>query len=227
MRKEMNAHREHSSEAARSARSRASHRQVRARHIRTGALLALAVVLAVITLSSPASALSRRRQRVIQVVLLDHDRHISDRSQERGARALTIQVNRDLRSSWPGPRVVVQAANTGRGARWRLTVAPLSDNTPVSGTHGENSRGVWATVYPSSGVAWTWSASHELLEMLEDPTGHVWTGAAQREICDPVESVGYFIRGVIVSDFVTPAYFWPGSSGPWDYLNWLTGPVLP
>ena len=25
---------------------------------------------------------------------------------------------------------------------------------------------------PSSGVAWTCSASHELLEMLEDPTGN-------------------------------------------------------
>ena len=165
-----------------------------------------------ITLSSPASALARRRQRVIQVVLLDHERHISDRAHDRSTRALTIQVSRDLRSYWPGPRVVVEVAKTGRGARWRLNVAPLSDNTPISGKHGQNSRGIWATVYPSSGVAWTWSASHELLEMLDDPTGRVWTGAAHREICDPVETVGYFIRGV--SDFVTPAYFGPASSGP-------------
>lgn len=42
----------------------------------------------------------------------------------------------------------------------------------------------------------------------------------------PVANVGYYIGPVIVSDFVTPAYFKPASSGPWDFLDWLRGPIL-
>jgi hypothetical protein len=68
-------------------------------------------------------------------------------------------------------------------------------------------------------------------EMLEDPTTNVRSYGFQREVCDPVENIGYYVVGDIVSDFVTPAYFQLGSKGPWDYLGSITtaptGPEIP
>jgi hypothetical protein len=88
--------------------------------------------------------------------------------------------------------------------------------------HGENRHGVWALVYPSCGLAWSWAASHELLEMLQEPTTNVRSDGFQREVCDPVENIGSYDDGDLVSDFVTPAYFHLGSKGPWDYLDSIT-----
>ena len=64
---------------------------------------------------------------------------------------------------------------------------------------------------------WSRDFSHEMLEMLEDPTldvrymheGSTW----QREIADPVEGLGYRLDGVYVSDFVTPNWYAGASTG--------------
>lgn len=52
-----------------------------------------------------------------------------------------------------------------------------------------------------------------------------------KEINDPVESSDpdYQIDGVLMENFVTPAFFRPGSSGPWDFRKKLTSAlqVLP
>jgi hypothetical protein len=165
-----------------------------------------------------ASAHPRARR----VILVNHDRQISPWALARGARALTLQVNQDLRAWWPGPSVIVTTAKSAAGARWRVTIAAANVNAPEPGLHGDNQHGVWALVYPSGGLAWTWAASHELLEMLEDPTTNVRSDGFQREVCDPVENIGYYDDGDIVSDFVTPAYFHLGSKGPWDYLDSIT-----
>jgi hypothetical protein len=70
--------------------------------------------------------------------------------------------------------------------------------------------------------AWTVTLSHEILEMLADPSGNRLVAAyhpnpAQRgrrvqyllEVCDPCLSRWYSVNGVPVSDFVTPQYFDP------------------
>lgn len=69
-------------------------------------------------------------------------------------------------------------------------------------------------------TGWSLTASHEILEMLADPTGaRVIAGPSPApagaevdylvEVCDPCQSArdAYAIDGVIVSDFVLPAYF--------------------
>jgi hypothetical protein len=68
------------------------------------------------------------------------------------------------------------------------------------------------------------AASHELLEMLKDPSSLATRGGYPFEICDPVETAGYDIRGVTVSDFVTPSWFTRRGAGRWDYLGLLNGP---
>ena len=178
-------------------------------------------VFGVMIFGARASARPRARR----VILVNHDRQISPRALTRGARALTLQVNHDLRAWWPGPRVIVTSAKSAKsaaGARWRVAIAAANVNAPESGIHGDNQHGVWAMVYPSGSPAWTWAASHELLEMLEDPTTNVTSDGFQREVCDPVDNIGYYVDGDLVSDFVTPAYFQLGSKGPGDSLDSIT-----
>lgn len=67
--------------------------------------------------------------------------------------------------------------------------------------------------------------SHELLELLADPGGNGWkdkqdvTGTmGAEETCDPVQNTNYrACNGLLVSNFILPNYFIPGSMGPWDY----------
>jgi len=89
------------------------------------------------------------------------------------------------------------------------------------GYHTDKSRQPYAVLLPTSN--WTITASHEVLEMLADPFGnHLIPGPSIRkndkgraryllEVCDPCEdsSYAYSINGVMVSDFILPAYFDP------------------
>ena len=77
----------------------------------------------------------------------------------------------------------------------------------------------YALVWTSGATAQGWSRdfSHEVIEMIEDPTldvrymrdGSTW----QREIADPVDGLGYQLDGVYVSDFVTPEWYAGASTG--------------
>jgi hypothetical protein len=67
---------------------------------------------------------------------------------------------------------------------------------------------------------WSVAASHEILELLADPSGNRLIAAAHPmdanervrylvEICDPCQTIWYPVNGVQVSDFYTPRYFDP------------------
>jgi hypothetical protein len=99
---------------------------------------------------------------------------------------------------------------------------------------------------------WSVAASHELIELLCDPTGTRTTPGPSLsepdtyvdyvvEVCDPCGNSSYQIDGVRVSDFVTREYYAPGGekharysftgrvSGPFElladgYITWLTAP---
>lgn len=85
---------------------------------------------------------------------------------------------------------------------WTLHYAPsdtgvgsFSDNTACS--HRPDVLLPCALV--SKDEDWTVDASHELLEMLVDPS------TEGEEICDPVETITYQVDGVWVSEFITPS----------------------
>jgi hypothetical protein len=65
--------------------------------------------------------------------------------------------------------------------------------------------------------------SHELAETVGDPACNLWARDTKyewaHELCDAVQEWGFEIDGVAVSDFVLPAFFAPGSAGPWNYLG--------
>jgi hypothetical protein len=76
------------------------------------------------------------------------------------------------------------------------------------------------------------AATHEICEMAVDPTinlaaqdqsGTFWA----YEVCDPVEDdqYGYDINGILVTDFITPAWFgFQNESGPVDFQRHAKNP---
>jgi hypothetical protein len=177
---------------------------------------------------SPPAGWSKAR-RTIVVVLINHDARISARTVRKAATSLEIQVNRDLRAWWPGPRVrltiVPPSASFAESPPWLLAIDNPVPGSTTGGGHTRSGTGaVIGVVFPSPGVPWTLAASHELLEMLEDPSASAARNGYAFEICDPVENAGYDVRGVTVSDFVTPDWFRRRGGGPWDYLGLLNGP---
>jgi hypothetical protein len=71
--------------------------------------------------------------------------------------------------------------------------------------------------------------SHEVLETLADPGANEWASKKDslgmmgaKEVCDPVENTWYYSSdNVALSNFVFPAYFMPGATGPFDRLGML------
>ncbi len=77
------------------------------------------------------------------------------------------------------------------------------------------------------------SASHELVEMLVDPATNLMTTGPQAktvyayESADPVEALTFNVKGIAMSDFITPAYFEvfrKPNSARFDYMNKVTKP---
>ncbi len=88
---------------------------------------------------------------------------------------------------------------------------------------------IFAKLDLDSGSSWTATLSHELLEMLADPWIN-WCAVGSDskiyalEVCDAVEAdnLGYFIDNVLVSDFVTPAWFEPTCADRMDFKQHFT-----
>ena len=89
---------------------------------------------------------------------------------------------------------------------------------PYLGVHAFQGR-PYAIVYTDGVpyVGWSQPFSHEVAEMLIDPTTQVdYTEddtSSQLEVADPVEDHAYRLDGVWVSDFALPAYFAGGTLG--------------
>jgi hypothetical protein len=191
--------------------------------------VAIGVIAAVLVV--PGGAIGRSRS-PRTVALINVNPTISMRAVRRAAAALQLQANEDLREWWSGPRVtvVVEPASTVGTHPWELVIAkPLphvnGQGWEIGGAHGISSTGqVSGEVFPTKAQPWTMSASHELLEMLDDPTGAASRDGYAFEVCDPVETAGYELRGVLVADFVTPGWFTGRGGKPWDYLGLLRHP---
>ena len=163
----------------------------------------------------------------------------------RVADALSIQVAHDLSPIWG-----ISATVTAFGGQqvppgyWPIFVV---DNLPPNegGFHWTKHRQPFAEV--EAGDSWSLSASHELIEMLVDPSGSRLVAGPELtvqggqivenpnkrveylvEACDPCEApdYAYLIQDVAVSDFFTPHFHDPvASSGTrYSFTGALTKP---
>jgi len=140
--------------------------------------------------------------------------------------ALQTQVGRDFLPHWGSfARLVFCGRSTpAPSGAWQVVICDDSDTAGALGYHDTTAEGLplgkvfWGTDL-KYGQLPSVTLSHELLELLADPL--IQTVAflqdAQgvilyaQEICDPCEAdaLGYEIDGVVVSDFVLPAWFNP------------------
>jgi hypothetical protein len=169
----------------------------------------------------------------------------------RVAAALDKQVTRDLGPIWNVEATVnpIFSLDDLPIGYWPIIlVAPESHRGPELGYHQDNLGQPYAKV-PAT-PSWSLAASHECLEMLVDPFGdRMVPGPSPEdgkvrvsylvEVCDPVQSpeFSYTVNGVLVSDFVTPAFYGPvddrcvrhsftgAATSPWEvkeggYISW-------
>ncbi len=155
--------------------------------------------------------------------------------------ALQTQVDRDFGPCW---QVAAQLIGVAPGepipaGAWTVTITRHAGSDQQSGFHLDHDGLPFATIEFADD--WSLAASHELLEMLVDPLGeHLRPGPAPTdqadvhflvEVCDPCQerTHAYTIDGVTVSDFLTPAYYEPGTASPCSFTGSVKHPfeVLP
>jgi hypothetical protein len=96
---------------------------------------------------------------------------------------------------------------------------------------------VYLDVCEKFGEAWSSTLSHEVLELLADPSASLTIAgpnpdkevphsvAYDLEVCDPTQGDGYIIDDIAVSNFVTPTYF--GKTGVGSKTNFLKLSLAP
>jgi hypothetical protein len=176
---------------------------------------------------------------------------VSERQLAAMAAAIQTQMNRDVMPSWRRDGVIVAAGGAAAPGDLVITLVDHLDDAAVLGYHDESPEGVIGGIIGvqaiiacgggvlaagASGDSVSAVVSHEVIEAKFDPNANLYAdmlaaGGAFKgfasmafELCDPVQSSGYEINGVFVSNFVLPSYFDPSGPGPWDYLRHLRGP---
>jgi hypothetical protein len=161
---------------------------------------------------------------MIRISVINESTVVSDAAVQMCVDALQIQVTRDFLPIWGiAAQLNFNPSKIGAHGAWQLVILDDSDQADALGYHELTSEGmplgkVFANSDIQAGTLWTVTASHELLEMLVDPTINLTAEVDNAdgsitmyayECCDAVEAdaLGYAIGATVVSDFVTPAWF--------------------
>jgi hypothetical protein len=174
----------------------------------------------------------------VNIALISESDRIGDADLYFMAAACSAQAEEFCRAYGIAP-ILVSAYSRGTKLPPETThVATIKDTLGVPGALGFHDVSgpveyieIEAQDVTSTGV----TASHEVLELLGDPTCDKWApwrdGKQQaREVADRVEGDNYVetvtvlgeTRPVNVSNYLLPAAFEAGSAGPWDRMNRLT-----
>jgi hypothetical protein len=173
-----------------------------------------------------------------RVAVVPYEMEIDPRELMYVSAALQTQVIRDLSPIWGVSAVVCPFQKLKNVPPGYVPLALIDDELPLHRAGFHLPAGGQAAALVQYCGDWTGAASHELIEMLCDPSGTATRTAPSlsseqglveylMEVCDPVERSGYIIDGVIVSDFVTPHYYdAPGTTGgPYSFTGRVGGPL--
>ncbi len=170
---------------------------------------------------------------MIQISVINESTGIDDKSVQAMLQAFQTQWNRDLAPAWCLEQAQFTWSAKGDkppAGAWWLVFLDDSDQAQALAYHDLTNDGlpiakVFVKTIQGAGVSLSVGATHEICEMAVDPTinlsaqdsgGAFWA----YEVCDPVEDdkLGYMIDGVLVSNFVTPAWFgFAHAEGQLDY----------
>jgi hypothetical protein len=178
----------------------------------------------------------------IKISVINSSKELTDDKVSGIMGALQKQVREHFAPQW-GIDADLDFVPKGKQApaeHWWLAILDDSDSAGKFGYHDLNPRGlplgkVFAGADIRYGASWTVTASHELLEMLVDPGINLTAmDLKQRlyayEVCDACEAdeYAYKIDGILVSDFVYPAWFEPlraANSTQFDRQNHINEPL--
>lgn len=147
-------------------------------------------------------------------------------------------VDEDLGPAWKLPKTTLMLASAGDAVSMFSTPLYILDHADRPGVLGyhEDVNGIvdgkcFAGDAIADGVSWTVDLTHELGEMLVNPTTLTLRRLSDgrwipQEACDAVESdlCAYKKGDTLVSDFALPSYF-SGAEAPWDFQGHLGGPA--
>lgn len=161
----------------------------------------------------------------IKISIINAGTAVSDDEVKKAIPALQTQIHSHFAPAWgiDADLSFVPRGKKPAAKSWCLVILDNSDQAGALGYHDLTKDGLpLGKVFVKSdiqyGLQWTVTASHELLEMLADPDINL-TAFVQKdnssgrlyayEVCDACEAdaLGYKIDGVLVSDFVYPAWF--------------------
>ena len=165
------------------------------------------------------------------IAILNQSTLVSDTDAASMTEAVAAQVRYDAAPLWdraPAAVVFYTDPSAVPAAAHGIAIVDTIQDQPqgVLGFHTEDQGGkLWGVVAAQpeldNGAKVTtgdWSVSsvlsHEVLEMFIDPNCNLWANdgngsAYSFEVCDPVEAPSYAVKGVSVSNFVTPSWFDP------------------
>ncbi len=187
-----------------------------------------------------------RRER-IQVI--NDSRFLKDAEIKAAIPAVQTQIQRDFAPAW-GIDASLEFLGKQRQPdpdAWWIAFLDYARHAGGEGNHFLTKSGLpFGRIFVQStkkvAQAWTSALSHELLELLADPDTNLVAskGTTKKisvwhayEVCDPCadDSYGYRIDGVLVSDFVYPAWFesFQKKGARFDHQGLITKPfqVLP
>lgn len=157
-----------------------------------------------------------------RVALVSKDSAITPAELMDVAAALQKQVTDDFGPIW-NIEAIVSAFDKMEHVPlgyWPIFIQDKIGQKGAGGFHDKKHQPFAKVLYNPKTPVWTVAASHELLEMLADPSGNrIVTNQSLREgqgvveyimeVCDPCESMdfAYTVNGVMVSDFYTPDFF--------------------
>lgn len=167
-----------------------------------------------------------------KIAIMNRSTVMTDEAVKKVVDALQIQVSRDFAPIWGVDAALTFVGLKGKApsGAWQLVVLDTSDQAGALGYHDVTATGqplgkAFVKSDLDNGYQPSVTISHELLEMLADPEINLSASVGNRlyayEVCDPCEAdqYGYKIGDVLVSDFVTPAWFapTPHAKGPFDF----------
>ena len=176
------------------------------------------------------------------IAVLNKTKTVTDKEIQSVTTALQIQIIRDFAPIWGKNANIKFYKNENEIPfdSWKFIFFDYAsdvnelDNQELT-TTGNPQGKVFVQNSVKANVAWSITASHEMLEILLDPYTDLLVLDQEKkllkmyayEVCDPVEKDWYVIGGVKVSNFVYPEWFEKNAknpSGKWDFLGNLDGP---
>ncbi len=174
----------------------------------------------------------------IQIAIInEYEAGVSNDAVQAAVNAMQKQVSEHFSPVWGvDADVIFYPAKNPPPGTWLVIILDDTDQANALGYHDLTAEGLpigkaFAGTDIRGGYSWTVTLSHEILEMLADPSINlcVLTSIENQaalyayEVCDACneDHYGYQIEGVLVSDFLFPSWFQFFENRQFDFMNYI------